>query len=94
MREEVVPHYKSEIRTCLKRLTFEKMLHVEMLKEEAIPLQVRSWSEELSSERKRHMEAQEKEKVPFCKVGIHTHPERPVAEKGSHLETKEEVSQF
>ncbi len=49
----------------------------------------------ISSKGNRHMEAQEKEKIPFCKVGICAHPERPVAEKSSHVELEEEEgSQF
>ncbi len=36
------------------------------------------------------MEAQEKEDVPFCKIGIRVHPKRSVAEKSSRLETEEE----
>ncbi len=37
-----------------------------------------SWCKEIASKGKRHMEAQDKEKVPFCKVTIHAHPERSV----------------
>ncbi len=40
------------------------------------------------------MEAQEKEDIPFSKIGIRIHPERPIAEKGLRLEMKNEVAVF
>ncbi len=77
----------------LKKISHEGIRVVEATKEKVVSLQefeVPSWYEKFAFERNHLMEAEEKEKVPHYKSGIRAHLERSVAEKGSHMETKEE----
>ncbi len=67
---------------------------MEAMKKEVVLLQVRSQHKEFASEGKGLMEEKKEEKVPCYKSGIHAHLERPIAERSSSMEKKEEESPF